>query len=254
MSDKIKQLLEGHELSEETMTKVSALVEAKVNEKVQDITEAHKAEVSELKESHEAAVAEIKESTEALYESKAEAYGEYIQEEYATKVDAFLNYAVREWAKDNALAIEGGVTADLFESFMGGFKSLIEAHDVAAPESKDVLESVEAELAETKAKLDEAIQKSIDLSSVVESHEAENVIFSVCEDLTDTQIEKVKALSEGIEFGSVEEYTSKIKTIVETYFSKDADKAVKTTVSLKEDVQNILTPAQMIAAKANSFF
>ena len=45
------------------------------------------------------------------------------------------------------------------------------------------------------------------------------ILASACEGLTSTQAEKLKALSEGIEFTTDSEYTSKIKTLRESYFT-----------------------------------
>ena len=81
-----------------------------------------------------------------------------------------------------------------------------------------VLEAMAEENAELEAKLNEALNKNIELAkAIVEARKVE-LINTVCEGLTATQAEKVKTLAEGVEFTTEGDYSKKIEIIRENYF------------------------------------
>ena len=45
---------------------------------------------------------------------------EAIKEDLAAKVDGYLNYMVEEWMKDNEIAIQSGLKAEITEEFLTG--------------------------------------------------------------------------------------------------------------------------------------
>ena len=68
--------------------------------------------------------------------------------------------------------------------------------------------------------MNEAIQKSVDLTSSNEKLVREQVISEVSEDLADTEIEKFKSLTQDVEFGDEDSFREKLNTLKENYFPK----------------------------------
>ena len=146
---------------------------------------------------------------------------ETFKEELTEKVDTYLNYVVEEWTKENELAIERGLKGEIAEDFISGLKQLFEDHYIDVPDEKyDVLEAQSEKISELEEKLNEAIQKSVDLTSSNETLVREQVVSEISEDLADTEIEKFKSLIQDVEFGSEESFREKLDTLKESYFPK----------------------------------
>jgi len=143
------------------------------------------------------------------------------KEELTEKVDTYLNYVVEEWTKENELAIERGLKGEIAEDFISGLKQLFEDHYIDVPDDKyNVLEAQSEKISELEEKLNEAIQKSVNLTSSNETLVREQVISEVSEDLADTEIEKFKSLTQDVDFGSEESFREKLDTLKESYFPK----------------------------------
>jgi len=87
-------------------------------------------------------------------------------------------------------------------------------------EKYDVLEAQSEKISELEEKLNEAMQKSIDLTSSNENLVREQVISEVSEDLADTEIEKFKSLTQDVDFGNEDSFREKLDTLKESYFPK----------------------------------
>ena len=143
------------------------------------------------------------------------------KEELTEKVDTYLNYVVEEWTKENELAIERGLKGEIAEDFISGLKQLFVDHYIDVPDEKyNVLEAQSEKISELEDKLNEAIQKSVDLTSSNEKLVREQVISEISEDLADTEIEKFKSLTQDVDFGSEESFREKLDTLKESYFPK----------------------------------
>ena len=146
---------------------------------------------------------------------------ETFKEELTEKVDTYLNYVVEEWTKENELAIERGLKGEIAEDFISGLKQLFEDHYIDVPDEKyNVLEAQSEKISELEEKLNEAIQKSVDLTSSNETLVREQVVSEVSEDLADTEIEKFKSLTQDFDFGSEDSFREKLNTLKESYFPK----------------------------------
>ena len=98
---------------------------------------------------------------------------------------------------------------------------MFEDHYIDVPDEKyDVLEAQSEKISELEEKLNEAIQKNVNLSSSNETLVREQVISEVSEDLADTEIEKFKSLTQDVEFGDEETFRKKLDTLKESYFPK----------------------------------
>ena len=144
-----------------------------------------------------------------------------IKEEVSERVDTYLNYVVEEWTKENELAIERGLKGEIAEDFISGLKQLFEDHYIDVPDEKyDVLEAQSEKISELEGRLNEEMQKNIDLSTDKSELVREQVISEVSEDLADTEIEKFKSLTEDLVFTDEESFREKLDTLKDNYFPK----------------------------------
>ena len=207
MEDDLNALVQGLELSEENQGKAKTIFEAAINSKVTAIR------------------AEIQEE----YDSKLDGHVEEIKEELQERVDSYLEYVADEWFDENQLAIENGLKADMTESFLEGMKGLFEEHYVEIPEEKyDVLKSMVEKLDDMETKLNEQIEKNINLNGRLAESVADGILESVSDGLAATQKEKLASLAESVEFESDEEYREKLETLKESYFPHKSATTSKT--------------------------
>lgn len=210
LKEDIDALLQGQDLSEEFVSKATTIFEAAVMSRVEEIAEEVEAQ---LHEQFEVAVEELK-------------------EDFATKIDEYLNYMVEEWMKENELAIESGLRAEIVEDFIGGLRNLFAEHYIDIPEEKvDVVQEMADKVEELEAKLNEEISRSIEFKKEINEHKRIQAMQAVCEGLTQTQVEKLKSLAESVEFTTEEEFAEKLSTLKEAYASagvkaKAAEKSV----------------------------
>ncbi len=166
----------------------------------------------------------IKEQTkiiEAQYEKKLASETETVKEAMVEKVDSYLNYVVEEWMKENELAVERGIRTEIAEDFITGLKGLFKEHYIDVPEEKyNVLDDLTNQVKELEDKLNEQIEKNVNLSKDVSESNREKLIASVSEDLADTEKEKFSSMAENVEYDSAEKFQEKLETIKESYFPK----------------------------------
>jgi len=235
MKEDLDALLGGENLSEEFVTKASTIFEAAVIARAEEVIA--EAEVA-LTEQFEVAVEEIK-------------------EDLATKVDDYLNYMVEEWMKDNALAIEKGLRAEIVEDFITGLKGLFEEHYIDIPTDKvNVVEELTSKVEELEASLNEQINKGVELTKALNEQKKIEAIYTACEGLTQTQVEKLKSLAEGVEFTTEEEFVTKMETLKESYFKADvvvADNSALDEVLVEEEKKAVYAdPSMEVYTKAIS--
>ena len=166
----------------------------------------------------------IKEQTkiiEAQYEKKLASETETVKEAMVEKVDSYLNYVVEEWMKENELAVERGIRTEIAEDFITGLKGLFKEHYIDVPEEKyNVLDDLTNQVKELEDKLNEQIEKNVNLSKDVSESNREKLIAQVSEDLADTEKEKFGSMAENVEYDSAEKFQEKLETIKESYFPK----------------------------------
>jgi len=171
-------------------------------------------------------VAQIQEQLETEYAGMLEEAVETIKEDLTTKVDDYLNYVVEQWLEQNEIAIESGLRAELTEEFIAGLRNLFAEHYIDVPAEKvDLVGELAEKVEELEGKLNEEIERGVELKkSLVESQKIE-ITHAVCEGLTATQFEKIKSLAEIVEFSTEDEYKNKLETIRENYFPSGVKKA-----------------------------
>jgi hypothetical protein len=235
LKEDIDALLQGEDLSEEFVSKATTIFEAAVMSRVEELAEEVE---SQLHEQFEQAVEELK-------------------EDFASKIDDYLNYMVEEWMKENELAIESGLRAEIVEDFIGGLKNLFAEHYIDIPEEKvDVVQEMADKVEELEAKLNEEISRSIEFKKEINEHKKVQAVQAVCEGLTQTQVEKLKSLAESVEFTTEEDFTEKVSTLKEAYTPsniKTGEKsALEEGVEVPEDKPSKVSYDPLINAAVNS--
>jgi len=166
----------------------------------------------------------IKEQTkiiEAQYVKKLASETDTVKEAMVEKVDSYLNYVVEEWMKENELAVERGIRTEIAEDFITGLKGLFKEHYIDVPEEKyNVLDDLTGQVKDLEDKLNEQIEKNVNLSKNVSESNREKLIAQVSEDLADTEKEKFGSMAENVEYDSAEKFQEKLETIKESYFPK----------------------------------
>jgi len=169
-------------------------------------------------------VAEIEEYLEADYNKKFEEETSKNKAELVEKVDSYLNYVVEEWMKENELALERGIKGEIAEDFISGLKKLFEDHYIDVPDEKyNVLEDQASKIEDLEKKLNETIEKNVDLKKQNSIFEAKQIIAEQAYDLADTSKEKFFKLTEEIEYSDAEDFKNKVATIKESYFGKKSE-------------------------------
>ena len=200
MKEDIDALLSGENLSEEFVQKASTIFEAAVIARAEEVIAEAEAQ---LAEQFEAAIEQVK-------------------EDLASKIDDYLNYMVEEWMKDNEVAIEQGLRAEITEDFIGGLKQLFEDHYIDIPEDKvDIVGELTGKVGELEESLNEQINRGIELQKELNEKKKVEAIYTACEGLTQTQVEKLKSLAEGVEYTTEEEFVTKMNTLKESYFKAE---------------------------------
>jgi len=173
--------------------------------------------------------AKVKEESQRLqgeYETKLKEDTETQKAELVEKVDSYLNYVVEEWMQENKIAIERGIKGEIAEDFIGGLKKLFEDHYIDVPDEKyNVLEDQASKIEDLEKKLNEEIDKNVELNKTNGELKREDIAKAVSADLTDVEKEKFNKLAEEVEYSNEEDFTTKVKTIKESYFGKKEAKS-----------------------------
>lgn len=217
MSDDVRALLAGENLSEEFAQKATTIFEAAVLSRVEKIAEEVEAQ---LAEQFEVAVEQVK-------------------EDLAAKIDDYLNYMAEEYMKENQLAIETGLRAEIVEGFISSLRNVFVEHYIDIPEDKvNVVEEMAEKVSELESALNEEISRGVQMKKELNEHKKTEALYAVCEGLTQTQVEKLKSLAESVEFTTEEEFAAKLSTLVESYFKADvkvADNSALDEVHIEEE-------------------
>ena len=225
VTEDVAALTQGEELSEEFKTKAATVFEAAVKSKLR----------SEVERIESAKTQEVAEEINK------------VRDELTEKVDAYMNYVVEEWMKENEIAIERGLKGEIAEDFISGLKALFEEHYIDVPDEKyDILENQSTKIDELEAKLNEQIEKNAEMKKANGQLVRESVFAEVSSDLADTEVEKFKSLAEDVEFTDEESFRSKLDTLKESYFPKA--KSVAESVDTETDGSESLDTTGAMAA------
>src|SRR5210317_298563 len=224
---------------------VSADVEALTKD--EDLSEDFKAKASTIFEAAlKSKVSEMKKKMNASYEEKLKEETEAQKAELTEKVDSYLNYVVEEWMKENSIAIERGIKGEIAEDFISGLKKLFEDHYIDVPDEKyNVLEDQASKIEELEKKLNEQVEKNVELNKANGEMKRQDIIDEMSSDLADTAKEKFNKLAEEVEYSNEKDFTTKVSTIKESYFGKkdssgEIDDVAADSNPLNEDLSNAM--------------
>lgn len=218
LSGDVAALTEGEDLSEDFKSKAKTILEAAVTSKLQE-------EYAKLEEQFETRLAEQVET---------------VKKELAEEVTGTINYAINNWLEENQVNIDRGVRNEITEDFIAGLKNLFQEHYISVPDDKvDVLEGMADELREMETRLNEQIERNVELNNRLAESTKVVILNQVSEGLADTQKEKLASLAEGVTFESVEKFAEAVKTLKESYFPQSVAKEVSDETPVDGDV----TPA-----------
>ena len=192
-------------------------------------------------------VKEIAEDIQADYDKKLTEETSKSKDELVEKVDSYLAYVVEEWMKENELALERGIKGEIAEDFISGLKKLFEDHYIDVPDEKyNVLEDQSSKIEELNKKLNESIEKNVELSKENGKLQRQDIIDEASKELAETQKEKFNKLAEEVEYSNEEDFKSKVATIKESYFGKKEstseidDVAAESNAEQPQDLTNAM--------------
>ena len=230
VSADVDALVKDEDLSEEFKSKAATIFEAAVNSKVK----------------------EAKKKMMAGYEEKLKEESEKAKGELVEKVDSYLAYVVEEWMKENELALERGIKGEIAEDFISGLKKLFEEHYISVPDEKyDVLEDQASKIESLEKKLNEEIEKNVELNKENSESKRASIVAEMGEDLAETSKEKFNKLAEEVEYKNEEDFKAKVATIKESYFGakKEASSDID-DVAVGESTENVDLSKSMAAYTA----
>ena len=206
------------ELSEEFKKDAMVIFEAAVSTRVVDLVNS---KIDQLNEDFNV----------ALEEEKAE-----IEKTLQEKIDDYLTYVSEEWLKENELAVERGIRAELAENFIGGLRDLFKEHYIEVPEERtDVIEELFAKVEGLEEQLNVEMQSNIANLKALKDYKKIEKIAEACTGLTAVEQDKMVELAESIQYENEEQFVAKMNVIKESYFKdRDSDSVEDTRQELTE--------------------
>ncbi len=206
----LDKIFDGAEdLSEEFKTKAATLFEAALESRVA-------IEVERLTE-------EISESLETEAVELVEAY----ENDLNGKVDEYLNYVAVKWLEENEVAITSSLHREISEDFMAGLKDLFAEHYISIPEEKvDVVEELSKTVDDLEDKLNELIAENADLKIKSEEAARKDIVEEAAAGLTMVEQVALKDLAKNVDASDLDVFKTKVETLKESHFVKDAKRSV----------------------------
>jgi len=222
----LNALFEGDEnLTEEFKVKAAEIFEAVVTSRVANEVEAIEAD--------------LEEQANIEFENKLE--------EMVENIDKYLNYVTENWMKENELAVENGLRNEITESFIKGMQQVFTEHYIEVPEEKyDVMTEMQTKIDDLQSKLDEQVQKNMDLNEESVVLKKQNIFADIAEGLADTDAEKFAVMVEDISYTSAESYENKLKVVKDNYFRKEI---AESTDTLEDSVDEVSLTENTVMSK-----
>ena len=178
--------------------------------------------------------AALKTKVGAEVERLEEEYAQNLEEEVSSlksdlveKVDSYLSYVVEGWMKENQIAIETGLRAEIAEEFMSSLQGVFKEHYIEVPEGKvDMFDELAEQVAELEEQLNKTTEENIALHESTQAFARNEIVRNQSSDLASTEAEKLASLVEDLDFTDAESFEMKVKTIKESYFSKESVESI----------------------------
>lgn len=207
VSAQVSALLEAEGLSDEFKLQAVTIFEAAVTDRVLQIEEAMKQDFE----------TQLSEAIESLN----------------TEIDEFLSEAVKQWQKDNEVAIKANFNTQVNESFMDGLRQLIAEHSVEVPEGKeDALETAMSKVEELQEAAKEQEAKQVDLQEQIKTLEGKSILESFRAKMTQVEFDRFKQLTESVKFDTAEQYEKQLSIVLENFGSSKKTEVKQVTESV----------------------
>jgi hypothetical protein len=218
MEEHLSALFNGETLSEDFKQKAALIFQTALDEREQS----------------------LRESIANEYEALAEEYVEIVKNEINEQVDSYLGYVVNEWVEENRLQLENGVRLEIAESFIEGLRTLFVEHGVDVPDSDvNLVEQLSGKIDELEGRLNDEINRNIDLNESIESYRRNEVVATLGEELTAAEFERFMKLCENVNYDTDENFINKINTIKESYFGETISTPSAPVNYLTESVDDV---------------
>jgi hypothetical protein len=173
------------------------------------------------------------ERLEAEYVQNLEEEVSQVQSQLVEKVDSYLSYVVENWMKENEVSVVNGLRTEIAEEFMSSLQKVFTEHYIDVPEGKvDLVDDLSEQVAELEGNLNKSTEDNIRLHESVQELERANVIRENSLGLAETEAEKLASLVEDIDFDNKETFEMKVKTVKESYFTKEVNEKADEVKSL----------------------
>jgi hypothetical protein len=202
VKEDIDALLEGGEFSEEFRKKTETIFEAAINSRLEKVVE----------------------EIEQGYEENLEKEAKEIVKQLAEGLESYLDYVAEEFVEENSVAIDSGIKQEACDSLLEALKGVLEEHYVEVPEKTDLLDETQSKLADAEAKLNEEINKVIELRKKLAEAKQADIIDEIADGLSLAEGEKFKEKANGVSFENADQYREDLAVIKENYFPSEAKK------------------------------
>lgn len=196
--EQVEEIFTGQELSEEILNRASIVYEAAVNSRI----------------------AIIEARLEEQYTTALEEAIDLIHEEVVESVDKYMTYVAEEWVEENKLAVENGLKSQMAEDLLLSLKEAFESNYINVSEERvDVLENMLDEIEELKTKLNSEFETRLELENTLESYKISELVGEMSEGMTAFEKDKFMSLIENISYSNLDDFSSKVEVLKETYFT-----------------------------------
>jgi hypothetical protein len=178
---------------------------------------------------------------EAEYVQNLEEEVSEIQTSLVEKVDSYMNYVVETWMQENEVAVSDGLRTEIAEEFMTSLQKVFTEHYIEVPEGKvDLVDELSAQVAELEESLNKSTEDNIKLHGSVQDYQRSEIVREQSSGLAETEAEKLSSLVEDIDFDDADTFEMKVKTVKESYFTKEVNESVDEVDSLiGQDSQDV---------------
>jgi hypothetical protein len=215
ITKELKTLLEGLELSEDTLVKLKLMVEKAIQERTASLQE----EIENVKKEAELQIESIK--------VKADEYAQYVVQEISEKVDAYAEYVVEKFINDNKAAL---VEHQEYERMKNVFENIKRAFEdgLFKLDESSTLHEMQKKLDEATEAYNKLFEETVALKKQLEEQQFAIVFENLTRDLADTQREKISKLIENISFASIDEFKRGVELMIEEIVSSKKEQVNET--------------------------
>jgi hypothetical protein len=220
----IKDILSGNDqLSEEFKEKAAIIFNTAVRMQVEAIQSKLEEQFTEKKTALESSHEELAKNLQEKFETQLSEACQKFEETLSEKIDGYFGALSEEWMHENELALEGGIQAELVESFISGMRGLFEQHYVEMPEEKrDLLSEATAKVAELEKSVASLVAESTEAKSTAAKLLREKIISESAHGMTELDASRFKTLMEDFDFDGEESFSKKAQTVKESFFKTKA--------------------------------